>query len=521
MKYSIKMSLRKYLNDKFIISNPSIVEEIFTHNKQVGRINNPIRRFIYVANVFWKYSVVHSTLPKQRLKSYQKLVYPESNSQELPADKGYTYFPNELAFEKYLISLTKLLEITKNVDAIRIDEIFNDNNIDLNNYKMLFSSKAQNLGNPYRPYFKANIILDLYSLIVNEQFHSGMKYSLLYEYGFEAGGLLTYGFCQYLDRLAKENNIDKFIFIARDGDIIKKIYDKYFGKVETDYLIFSRFASLELIFKDYPLEYIENNILPRVDRKNKNTVRDVLVECGLLELEKYLLEYQLNSTDIFSFSEYQKLKILVLDKKEEVIEIFSVSYSAAREYFLPVVGGYKNICIVDLGWRGTSIIYLKHLLSKFDFKGNVIGALIGASNNRLTQTYIRNGMINVFAFENDMSFDELNINGQPLSYEQILCFEALFSSEECSLLRYVYDEYKNVSMIYSNNNPNVQLTKQIQSGVFDFVEEYDWYAKKFNLRVTATDAYTPLKYILYNKKLLDLIIKSYIEKEKAINGFEV
>lgn len=378
------------------------------------------------------------------------------------------------------------------------------------------------LGFEYRPYYHINTVTALYNQILNLKLHSSEnERELFYEYGLIGGGILTCGFCQYLNKIAKQEGIDKFLFVARDGDIMQKLYDKYFSEIRSSYLIFSRFASYELIFEDYPEEYIEKNIKARIYRKKSdNSLKKILQECHLEFIEAYLDEEGLNTEDKLSSENCEKLSRLLIKHKDAIQESFQESCDAAKKYILQQVENSKKVCVIDLGWHGKSIVYLKHLLeNKYKWKGRICGAMVGASCDKVTQDHIRRGLINSYAFESDYWRRMGSYNGEHMCEKEIICIEALFSSESDTLLRYRFNKNGDIDFIYGKKNRNKRNVKLVQKGIIDFAESIVPVLKKYHLNITARDAYMPLDALMRNKKFVEEIYQTYEEVPNAINGF--
>lgn len=317
--------------------------------------------------------------------------------------------------------------------------------------KGIFYKSVNESGEMYRPFYHENIITDLYNRIVNFKLHSWQPpKNIFYEYGFACGGILTCGFCQYLNELVQQEKIEKLLFVSRDGDIIKKIYDKHYKRCDTAYLYYSRAASNELLFE-----------------KDQDT--------GV----------------------------------------------AAKRYFMQEIEGYKNICIVDLGWRGTSAIYLSHLFQKkYKWKGRVIGALIGLALDDTTQIYVRNGILYAYAFDNEFYRRTGADNGSYMSQEELFCIEGLFSSEEPTLLRYETDVEGKTNFVFAPENKSREMTAEIQKGITDFAKECAPLLEKYHLKILPRDAYTPLDFCMQNRKFRKLISPIYAEEKNTSASFD-
>ncbi|MCR5675388.1 MAG: hypothetical protein K6G16_06745 [Lachnospiraceae bacterium] len=383
------------------------------------------------------------------------------------------------------------------------------------------------LGSPYRAWRSKNVLTSVYDGIVDLHLHSGEhKEDLFYEYGFVCGGILTAGYCQFLNRLARQEGIDRFLFFARDGYIMEQVYQRYFEEKDHAYLLVSRFALLELIFSDDPMEYLYENVRTRIFRDQAdNSVRNVLRECGLQILEPFLGEASFTGEDILTEKLFPKFCDWILSHKKEIEGVFSESREAAKEYYLSMIGDAGHVCLVDIGWRATSAAYLKKLFSTLcRWDGKTTGTLIGAqalySNfSDAVKTRIQCGEVHTFAFESEefRRCGKTSVGIMP--YEEVVCVEALFSSQADTLLRYCRSADGGVGFIYGNKNENAEKIRQIHRGILDFCEQFVPIIKRYGLTVTPRDAYAPLDAAMRNRKYKKLIFDSYREVSKAINGF--
>lgn len=496
--------------------NREFVETILKKTINLLEINEEFKgelqkeRKKLIREIYLDFSIDNKTMHKLFDKTSQmgKKIYIHNNTQ----------LDNEIfqdIIQKYFYSFTDSIDDKEEKNILHITNMKkNENDIVYENVNYI--------GEKYRPYYDKNIVTSIYCQIVNLTMHSGgEKYPLFYEYGFNYGGILTCGFCQYLENMAKAKNVDKFIFVARDGDIIHKVYKQFFNRVESEYVMFSRFASYELLFHDYPEIYIDKNIKVRIYRQEcDNSIGKILKECGLEILYPYLTEENLKKENILTEENYLPLKKIILHHKKKVEELFNNSCMAAKKYFLDKVKSCKNVCVVDLGWNGTSIIYLKYLLEKkYGWEGTVTGAMIGASENVVTQNYIRMGVIDTYAFDNEFWRRTGTSNGEQMGCEETICIEALYSSEKSTLLRYKLTEAGEIEFIFGKENLNKEKIKEIHKGINEFAELFMSNINKYDLKILPRDAYLPLdsnmKNIIYRKK----VFESYYEEVNAINSF--
>ena len=87
-----------------------------------------------------------------------------------------------------------------------------------------------------------------------------------YEYGYIYGGLFVLGYCEFIHRYYKENDTDKILFLARDGDILKQVYEKLFPDDNISYLYWSRAAATKLMVKANRYDYFKRYIYDKVNQ---------------------------------------------------------------------------------------------------------------------------------------------------------------------------------------------------------------------------------------------------------------
>ena len=126
-------------------------------------------------------------------------------------------------------------------------------------------------GKAYRPDWMAELTGSAYTGLINAYIHNGLnKYPFFYEYGFIYGGVYVLGFCEWIRKRVKEEQIDKLIFLSRDGDIYQKIYNKYFESIPNDYIFWSRMANLK-----YLIEINQDAFIDRVIKQKALGTLDV------------------------------------------------------------------------------------------------------------------------------------------------------------------------------------------------------------------------------------------------------
>ena len=61
---------------------------------------------------------------------------------------------------------------------------------------------------------------------MNSRLYNGLvSYNTDYELGYIYGGFYVLGYCQFIHQYVKNHDVDKLLFLSRDGDVIKKVYE--------------------------------------------------------------------------------------------------------------------------------------------------------------------------------------------------------------------------------------------------------------------------------------------------------
>ncbi len=361
-------------------------------------------------------------------------------------------------------------------------------------------------GSPYRRKEMQTLAASFYKGLVNTKLHSGaFRGDEYYECGYCYGGVLAVGFCQYLKELAGKEKFDQFLFLARDGYMLYKIYDKFLGEIDSEYLPFSRFASYQLTIERTWEEMLQNVVLPKIKETAKKDVREVLQSCDLLFLEQYFHKYKISFDQKFDWSVYQKLHDLFENHIAEIRENYTNTVLAAQKYLQAKIGHHKKICIVDVGWQGTSIMCLKYFLEeKCGLDVHVCGALMGMIKNESAELRLAKGDIFSYLFSphhNEKTYRRHMGKCAEIPYRNML-LEILFTQDQPSFLKFQLDQEGNVIFEYGLKENNGKILKSLQKGIMDFAKDYIKYWGCFGdvLKICGQEAYIPIDSLAQAKK---------------------
>ena len=428
---------------------------------------------------------------------------------DILSQKGYTglddiYISCDYQESKYQGGLYEVIK--KNFKGKKILHIGDNRYSDIIKAKQhgistVWIQNVNRVGERYRRFQHQSFIGSVYCGLVDAYIYNGTEENVIkcrdpyYLYGFLCGGPLTYGFCQWLDELTCKKKTDKIIFLARDGYIFSEIYKKYFQHTESEYAYASRQALLPVLCNvDYDM-YLQEAFYKRIvsmGMKPIEAFKDVGVYSYLDEKRQMEWEHHFSSEHVT----WDVFKEWMLDHKAFFQEAYQEQLQAITEYFKQMIGDKKNIIIFDLGWRGTSILYLKKYLETQIEGLTITGAMMGAQEMPMTELHVLHQDIEAYMFSEANPSMFSRINGQKLMYiRERLALEFMFTSPEASLLSYCIKGKEYIQMY-------------VDRGVTDGINS-------IGLNRAAC---LPVWQVLHDPKVLKLFQK-YDERRSTLHGF--
>lgn len=366
-------------------------------------------------------------------------------------------------------------------------------------WETVYYRNVNEIGYPYRRIEMRTISSAFYKGLVNGKLHSGRyQENEFYEYGYVYGGSMAVGYCQYLKELAKTHNIDQFLFVARDGYIIHKIYKEYDESVDCNYVPFSRFASYQITMERNWKNFLKLIVNPRIQAIPQETMGQVMKICDMMYLEPYLKRYGLSIDTIFNYETYCKVRKIFEDNISEIISNYENTTMAAEKYFRRVIGSHKTVCVVDIGWQGTGALCLKYFLEeKCGMEIQVCGALMGMTNSKASDIYLSNRNLYSYMFSQQKNRDVMlrhTAKNNEFDFRNLLV-EILFTEDKPSFIKYQLGNEGEIELIYGQEEHNEEILRDIQRGIYDFAKDYFTYERKFGniLIMSGLEVYMPVE----------------------------
>lgn len=437
---------------------------------------NGTKLFI-ISDMYLKSDFLEKLLIKNGFEGFEKLLV--SNKYGCSKNDGLLY-----ARAKELMPKGKLAHVGDNLhsDIEKSTE---------NGFIAFPCNNVNSCGAPYRPCEMSRIIGSAYSGTVNIKLHSGVKtYPVLYEYGYVYSGIFVLGYCNYIHRIYTGRNADKVLFLARDGDLLKRVYDKLYPDDNTEYFLWSRLAAIKLCFEENTFDFIRRFIYHKCG--NNLTASKLLEQMGLVGL-----------TDSCPFKDtvineknYMELGIFIINNRKSVKEIYSCCEKGAKKYFSQMLSDSKRALTVDVGWAGSGGAAIAALCKKWGYETEIIGVIAGTNDSFSEQPDASEGLIQsgkAYAYCYSQRHNRHIYEYHDAFQGHNAFFEMLLGSESPSLKEFDADGNP---VFTENEEGNAETVRLIHSGAMDFCNDY---LKHFSdypymLDISGSDAYAPFMF---------------------------
>lgn len=366
-------------------------------------------------------------------------------------------------------------------------------------------------GAKHRPKTMSNVVGSVYGGLVNAHIHEGKnKYSVAYEYGYIYAGLYIMGMVSWINKKVLTEKYNQVIFLARDGYIYKKVFDMFYGNVETEYCLWSRHSAMHCDVAEHNYEeFLRRYLIHRIDLIERNLCEQLsigLVLDGMgikMHVRENLPKYGLHEYNLLSRAVQDNMRKFLLDYKEEIIQ----DYKNEKEYLIKdyrkTIGEHKKIAFIDMGWTGNNVISLIRMLSEnmVDKKMNCLLAACLPSKNYMS---FLDGTIDTYLFSmtENKQFQSLYTNGET-GVMNTLAHEIMNQTYSPSFICETEDEI----LFDIPQVEDYDTLKQIEKGIIDFCKDYWKVSKNCPVlrNIPPSDAMAPITLMMNSK---DYIIKN-------------
>ena len=457
-----------------------------------------IEKSLCYANPYLKQAYDIAVASGKPVIATSDMYWPKLQIKELLHHCGYDRFDNifvsnEFNKGKYNGELQKIVsshypnkKILHIGDNAKADYLATSKN---KNFYAIFYKNIMLDGMVYRPKF-ASGAGSVYQALVNAFLHCGIKPENPYfEFGYTYGGFLSYGYCQYIDRLASHKGNSKILFTARDSLAFYEIYKKHFDNFPSEYFYCSREALLKACLPYSSDIFFDIMFMAKTRLEEKISIKEALIRTELGFLQKYFADFNLNDNDLLTIETVYKLQDLFYVHLNEIVDSYKNHHNAALAYVRNAVKGYPSVFVVDLGWRGTVYALIKHLINLVDPTINVYGTEIGSTRSPIPVALIDSSWLKPYSFSHVENTD------LQIKFEHVMLVETLFSSEQASTVGYKFDKNNNPVPIFGNSeNKNSTVFNELKKGIYKFCDDFNQVEKNIGiqLNISGREGYLPL-----------------------------
>jgi len=528
------MSLEQQIEENICFANP-FMKQVF------DKLIKSDKKVIITSDMYLPQECIESILYKNGYVGYEKL-----------------YLSN--VYQKSKADGTLYQEVLKDYQGQKIihigDNVHSD--YDMARKAGLSALKYQNVNKNmllYRAYDMSAIVGSGYRGIVSTYLYNGLnKYSMEYEYGFIYGGLFVLGYCHFIHEYVKHNSIDKVLFLSRDGDILKQIYDYLYPDDDSVYVYWSRKAAtkMEALYDKH--DYFRRFIYHKVNQNY--TIGEVLKSMELDAIidelgdwheiwqkredeeskQKYANSKQrkgfiaLESGNRLTDENGYLLCRFIEAKWDKVLAIYKGQFSACEKYYRDIIGDSDKVVAVDIGWAGSGAITLSYLVEKvWKCDCTVTGIIAGTntlhnSEPDASEAFLQSGKLVAYLYSQAHNRDLLKKHDPNKDYN--VFWELLLSSPTPQFKGFYTGDTTNASdnnekkyisnlditLEFGKYDYNQEGIKEIQRGIIDFAHEYHTRFIDFPYmeNISGRDAYAPMLVAASrNEKYLKAIEKKF------------
>ena len=348
----------------------------------------------------------------------------------------------------------------------------------------------------YRAYDMSSIIGGAYRGIVNHHLYQGMQvYSMEYEYGFIYGGLFVTGYCAFIHEYCKKHQIDKVLFLSRDGDVLKQAYERLFPEEKIEYVYWSRRVATKLMAGEDKYDYFRRFLYHKVNQgiSLEDILKSMELECLLVELPK-----SLSQSTVLTDKNMEEIKRFLDNNWSKILSVYEEEQKAGKAYYSEMLSGCKKVVAVDIGWAGSGAIALNHLVQNvWKLPCEIIGILAGTntihnSEPEASEIFLQSGKLVAYLYSQHHNRDLWKKHDPNRNYN--VYWELLVSSPTPQLKGFGMDEQNEWRLLFGEYDKNLDGIREIQSGILEFVKEYKKHFGNipFMYNISGRDAYAPM-----------------------------
>lgn len=368
------------------------------------------------------------------------------------------------------------------------------------------------VGMPYRAEDMSAIIGSAYRGLVNAHIHNGLEeYNNPYEFGYIYGGLFVLGYCHFIHQQAEQKQLEKILFLARDGYILKKVYKLLYPQEadRLEYVYWSRLAATKMTSDYFKYDYFRRFLYHKVNQKY--SIEEILDSMELSDMiESLCEELKIESKTELTDKNVEKVKRYLILHWNEVSQHYEEQRIAGKRYFEEILEGVEKAAAVDIGWAGSGAVTLDYLINQVWKLNCEITGIVAGTNTchnvemNASEPQLQSEKLVSYLYSQRENRDLWKFHNP--DKEHNLYWEMLLDAPHGSLRGFYLDE-KGEPCCRFKEYQKQQAVEEIQRGILEFVQDYQKHFGKYEIfqSISGRDAYAPMLIALQskNKKKLE------------------
>lgn len=375
-----------------------------------------------------------------------------------------------------------------------------------------FYRNVNSAGGKHRPNNMSMLVGSFYGGLVNAHIHSGYKaHTVFYEFGFIYAGIYMLGMANWLNQKIITENIEQVIFLSRDGFIYKKVFDMFYGGVETKYSYWSRHAAMRYDvartnFNEFIRRYVDSRV---ANNKNIETAINVgsLMETLEIDLYEEFEIYGLNEEDILDENTKEAVKKMLHDNQQKIISQYEEGKSRVLSIYKQIIGNNKRIALVDVGWTGHNVYSLKRLIEEIDNEVE-IKIYLAAEKSAENYSALLDGTIDAYIFSarKNKELENVFVN-KNTGIRNTVIFEMITQTTQPSYM----GENGSKAVFDIPTVEDYSKFKEIEAGIVDFAKQYWSKSEKYQYlrNISSYDAIAPLRLVLQSDEYIEKYMSDF------------
>ena len=353
----------------------------------------------------------------------------------------------------------------------------------------------------YRPYDMSPLVGSAYRAVADNYLYTRAEpLSMEAEFGFLYGGLFALGYCRFIHEYCRTHGVQRVLFLARDGDVLRQVYELMYPGADTRYVLWSRAAQTRLTAAYNRHDFFQRFIFAHINRGK--TLRQVLETMELAALLPELEgERDLRPGDALTDRNAGALRDWLLARYDRVLACYDEQRRAAEACFRELLEGCETACAVDIGWAGSGPLAIADLAEReWKLPVRITGVVAGTNTPHsaepdATEPFRQTGRLTAYMFSEAHNRDLLKKH-DPTRLHNVY-WELLLSSPTPHFAGYAFQPDgrggKAVRPRFGAPDANQEGSRRIQEGILAFAREY---LRRFGdspmLDISGRDAAAPM-----------------------------